>query len=91
MYIRVVRFKCHSMRYDTGFIIDCAVQSCFPDSKHADDVTVSMKSKVRFHIMLLKPRRRADSQTQAHGLCNLELKCCWSLVHCKRPDIPLQS
>lgn len=43
--------KCHN----TACVIDHVVQFGSSGFTHADDVSVSMKSKVRFHIILLEP------------------------------------
>lgn len=67
---QAVRSKCQN----TGSVIDHVVQSCFSGFKHADDVSVRVKSKVRFHIILLKPCREPASQIPMHGLYNLEVK-----------------
>lgn len=70
---------------NTGFVIDHRVSL---GSKHVDDVCVSTKSKVGFHILQMKPCGEPASQIPVHGLCNVELKWRSSSVRCKRPDIP---
>lgn len=58
-----------------------------PGSKHVDDDSISIRSKVRFHIMLLSPCIELAWQISVHGLCNVEIKWRWRTVRCNRPDI----